>query len=123
MVSGFPIGSLNKKFSRRSEREKNDDRYCWKNHQRQAKLFPLLWFTDVNFFHFISPRWAREYNKDETTYNRPNTPSNCEDRLCDREKVYNICFSGEIGSFGFNEHFDINQTKQRRVPTADAGSI
>ncbi|CAI9265976.1 unnamed protein product [Lactuca saligna] len=32
-------------------------RYCWKNHQRQAKIFPLLWFNAVNFVHFISPRW------------------------------------------------------------------
>ncbi|KAL7608081.1 hypothetical protein Lser_V15G12597 [Lactuca serriola] len=77
-------------------------RYCWKNHQREAKLFLLLWCIDVNFVHFISPRWTGEYNKDETIYNRPNTPSDCEDCLCDKEKVYNICFSGEIGSFGFN---------------------
>ncbi|CAI9261080.1 unnamed protein product [Lactuca saligna] len=87
-----------------------------RNYSRYSGLLTLTSFT-------LYLQDGPEYNKDETTYNRPNTPSNCEDCLCDREKVYNICFSGEIGSFGFNEHFDINQTKQRRVPTADAGSI
>ncbi|CAI9278461.1 unnamed protein product [Lactuca saligna] len=87
-----------------------------RNYSRYSGLLTLTSFT-------LYLQDGLEYNKDETTYNRPNTPSNCEDCLCDREKVYNICFSGEIGSFGFNEHFDINQTKQRRVPTADAGSI
>ncbi|CAI9276952.1 unnamed protein product [Lactuca saligna] len=122
-LNHFQIEPTYAEYPRGSDREKNDDRYCWKNRQRQAKIFPLLWFNAVNFVHFISPRRPGEYNKVETICNYTNTPSDCEDLLCNKEKLYNICFSGKIGSFGYNEHFDTNRINRRRVPVEDAGSI